>query len=244
MRAPIEQPTTRRQESARVVRERSQRGGRLANEGTHGHRTGPGHKAQTLDRMHVRMVRQPGANRSQGGGPDTWCLEPPALALEPVVTTPIDIEITAIDGEPRALSAWLTMFPLLPVVLDPFTHESAWILDTARRILVAFSEAGCRPCFVLTSSADDARRFLGPYADEILTFADPDRTLAAALGISSVPAFLLIKQDGSVAASAEGWDPDAWRDVAEAVAELSQWTRPVIPGPGDPGPFSGTPVAG
>jgi hypothetical protein len=161
-----------------------------------------------------------------------------------VVTTPIDLEITAIDSEPRALSAWLTTFPLLPVVLDPFTHESAWILDTARRILVTFRDAGCRPCFVVTSSADDARRFLGPYADEILTFADPDSTLAAGLGLETLPAFLLVKQDGTVAASAEGWDPDSWRKVADAVAELSHWSRPVIPAPGDPSPYTGTPVSG
>lgn len=161
-----------------------------------------------------------------------------------MVTTPIDLEITAIDSEPRALSAWLTTFPLLPVVLDPFTHESAWILDTARRILVTFREAGCRPCFVVTSSAADARRFLGPYADEILTFADPDSALAAGLGLETLPAFLLVKQDGTVAASAEGWDPDGWRKVADAVAELSHWSRPVIPAPGDPSPYTGTPVAG
>ncbi len=244
MGAPIEEPTTRRQQGAGVVGERSQRGGRLAHEGTHGHRSGSGHIAQALDRMHLPMVRRRGNEPVAGHGPDTWCPESPALALELVVTTPIDLEITAIDGEPRTLSAWLTTFPLLPVILDPFTHESAWILDTARRILVTFSEAGCRPCFILTCSADDARRFLGPYADEILTFADPDRTLVTALGVESIPAFLLVKQDGSVAASAEGWDPDAWREVVEAVAELSQWTRPVIPGPGDPGPLAGTPVSG
>jgi hypothetical protein len=164
--------------------------------------------------------------------------------LAAVVTTPIDLEITAINGEPRALSAWLTTFPLLPVVLDPFTHESAWILDTARRILVTFREAGCRPCFVVTSSVDDARRFLGPYADEILTFADPDRKLAEGLGLELLPAFLLVKQDGTVAASTEGWDPDGWRKVADAMAELSHWTRPVIPAPGDPSPYRGTPVSG
>ncbi len=159
-----------------------------------------------------------------------------------MVTAPIDLEITALEGETRALSDWLTTFPLLPVVLDPFTHESAWILDTARRILISFSEAGCRPCFVLTCSADDARRFLGPYADEILTFADPDRSLTAALGVETVPAFLVVRQDGSVAASAMGWDPDRWREVADAMAELGHWTRPMIPAPGDPTPFSGTPA--
>lgn len=156
----------------------------------------------------------------------------------------MDIEITAIDGEPRAVSEWLTTFPLLPVVLDPFTHESAWILDTARRILLNFVEAGCRPCFVLTCEPDDARRFLGPYADEILSFADPNRTFTAALGLETLPAFLVVRQDGSVAASAEGWDPETWRAVADAMAELSHWIRPVIPLAGDPAPYAGTAASG
>lgn len=167
----------------------------------------------------------------------------PRDSLTTVVTTPTDLELTAIGGEPRALSEWLTTFPLVPVVLDPYTHESAWVLDTARRILATFSEAGCRPCWIVTCGADDARRFLGPYADEFLTFADADRSIATALGVETLPAFVLILQDGSVSARAEGWDPEAWRTVADAVADLTQWIRPTIPAPGDPGPYAGTPVS-
>lgn len=161
-----------------------------------------------------------------------------------MVTTPTDLQISALDGEPRALSDWLTTFPLLPVVLDPFTHESAWILDTARRILLTFYEADCRPCFIVTCDSADARRFLGPYAEEILTFVDPDRKVTEALGLQTLPAFVLIKHDGSVAASTEGWSPDDWRAVADTVAELTHWSRPVIPAPGDPTPYAGTPAPG
>ena len=161
-----------------------------------------------------------------------------------MVTTPTDLQITAIDGQPRALSDWLTTFPLLPVVLDPYTHESAWILDTARRILLTFYEADCRPCFIVTCESADARRFLGPYAEEILTFVDPNRAVATALGLEALPAFVLVKQDGAVAASAEGWDPDEWRAVVDQVAELTHWSRPIIPARGDPTPYAGTPVSG
>ena len=244
MGSAIEKATARGQERARVVGERAQCAGRLAHEGLHRHRARPGDITKTLDRMHTRMLGQVGPEPSRAPRPDEWSSEGVALALGPVVTTPTDLEITAIDGEPRAISDWLTTFPLLPVVLDPYTHESAWILDTARRILLNFNEADCRPCFVLTCSTDDARRFLGPYADEILTFADPDRALAAALGVETLPAFALLKQDGSVAAVAEGWDPDSWREVAHEMADLAHWIPPVIPAPGDPNPYSGTPVSG
>ena len=161
-----------------------------------------------------------------------------------MVTASLDLELQPLDGESRPLSEWLTTFPLVPVVLDPYTHESAWILDTSKRVLETFSGAGCRGCWILTCSVDDARRFLGPYADEVLAFADPNRAVAEGLGVESAPSFLLVRQDGVVTARAEGWDPDEWREVAEAVVEITQWSRPVIPGPGDPAPFAGTPIAG
>lgn len=156
----------------------------------------------------------------------------------------LDLELTPLDGDPRSLSEWLTTFPLVVVALDPYTHESAWVLDSARRILAHFTDAGCRPCWLITCAADDARRFLGPYADELLTFTDPAGSLARGLGIGNTPAIALIRQDGEVTAKAEGWSAGDWREVVEAIATLTRWSRPEIPALGDPAPFAGTPVAG
>ena len=159
-----------------------------------------------------------------------------------MVTAALDLELQPLDGDARPLSEWLTTFPLVPVVLDPYTHESAWILDTSKRILEHFAGADCRICWILTCSVDDARRFLGPYAEEVLAFVDPNRTVAKGFGLEELPAFLLVRQDGAVTASAEGWNPDEWREVAEAAAELTSWSRPPVPAAGDPVPYSGTPV--
>lgn len=159
-----------------------------------------------------------------------------------MVAAALDLELQPLDGDARPLEDWLTTFPLVPVVLDPFTHESAWILDTSKRILQHFSGADCRICWILTCSVDDARRFLGPYAEEILGFVDPDRAVTKSLGLDALPAFALIRQDGEVTASADGWNPDEWRAVAEAVADLTQWSRPAIPDAGDPVPYSGTSI--
>ncbi len=158
--------------------------------------------------------------------------------LAQVVT--VDLELTPLDGESRSLSEWLTTFPLVPVVIDPYTHESAWLLDTARRILASFAGADCRPCWLITCGADDARQFLGPFADEFLTFLDPDASFARALGLSAAPAIALVRQDGAVTASAEGWSPEGWREVVEAITAHTQWTRPQIPADGDPAAFAGT----
>ena len=188
--------------------------------------------AETLDRVH-------GSDRI---APDVTRYASAALAFTSVVTAALDLDLQPLDGDARPLGEWLTTFPLVPVILDPFTHESAWLLDTSKRILQHFSGADCRICWILTCSVDDARRFLGPYADETLTFVDPTGDVVKGLGIEEAPAIALLRQDGQVTAKAQGWDPDAWRDVAEAVAELTSWSRPAIPAAGDPVAYSGTPL--
>jgi hypothetical protein len=157
---------------------------------------------------------------------------------------PRDLTLTPLTGEPRTIAEWTTNFHLAVIALDPFTYESAWILETAGRILRVFAPADCRACFVVTGTADEARQFLGPWAKELLTFADPDRAVVKALGCESLPAFLHINQQPAVEASAEGWDPMEWRAVADTIARYMGWTRPNIPTAGDPAAYAGTPALG
>jgi hypothetical protein len=154
----------------------------------------------------------------------------------------MDLELTPLQGEGRTIEQWLTTFHLVSVVIDPYTNESAWILDTAARVMRDFAGAAVRVNWVVTGSTDDAKAFLGPLADEFLTFADPDRAYVRALGLVHLPAFVFLRVDGVVAAAAEGWDAAEWRQVADAVAKTVYWTRTVIPAPGDPQPFAGTPA--
>lgn len=128
------------------------------------------------------------------------------------------------------------------VVLDPYTHESAWLLPTVARILRVYSDADCRVAMLSTSSAEETRQFLGPYAKEFLTFADADREAVKALGLTRLPAIVHIRQDLSIAGKAEGWTPEEWRALTEGLSESMQWGNPVIPGPRDPAPFAGSPA--
>lgn len=148
--------------------------------------------------------------------------------------------LNPLDGEPRPLPEWLTTFQLAAVVLDPFTYESAWIIDTAGRILRTFDGADARVAWIVTGTDEQARLFLGPWADELLTFVDPDRTVARALGIERLPAFVHVRQDLTVQGSAEGWDPEEWHAVAGGLADELSWLAPVIPETADPAPFEGT----
>jgi hypothetical protein len=157
---------------------------------------------------------------------------------------PGDLRLTALGGEPRTLDGWLTTFHLVVAILDPYTYESAWLLETAGRILEEFRGADCRIAFVVAAEPDAAREFLGPWADQVLTFADPDRDLVKALGLNELPAFVHLRQDRSVAGAAEGWDPPEWKQVASQLAKEMSWSRPQIPAPGDPAPYAGSPALG
>ncbi len=143
---------------------------------------------------------------------------------------------------PRPLAEWLTTFHLAAVVLDPYTNESSWILKTAVRILEAFRGSHARVAFVVTADAADTRRFLGPLAGQFLAFTDPDRAFVKAAGLTTLPAFVFVRVDGDVVASAEGWSPQGWADVAEAIADTTSWLPPAIPIAGDPHTFAGAPA--
>jgi hypothetical protein len=161
-----------------------------------------------------------------------------------VTDVPTDTPLTSLAGETRPISEWTTTFHLALTVLDPFTYESAWLLDTAGRILRTFAEADCRTAFVVTCGPEEARRFLGPWADELLVYVDPDRLAVKNLGLDRLPAFVHLNQASQVEARAEGWDPVAWREVATHLAERMGWHRPTIPEPTDPAPYEGTPALG
>jgi hypothetical protein len=157
---------------------------------------------------------------------------------------PADLTLAPITGEARSVNEWLTTFQLAVVVLDPFTNESSWLLETAGRVLTHFRGADCRVAFLVTGTADEAREFLGPWADKVLTFADADRAAVKALGLNELPAFLQIRGDRHVVAAAEGWDPPEWRAVANALAKNMSWSAPLIPADGDPSPYAGSAALG
>jgi len=176
--------------------------------------------------------------------PDTAAPAPSRLGEKlpaDLVLTPL---VDGVTGTSRPIMDWLTTFHLASVVLDPYTNESSWILKAATRVLEQFRGSDARISLVVTANAGDARTFLGPYADRFLVFCDPDRAFVKAAGLSELPAFVFTRVDGVVAAAAQGWNPPEWEAVADAIAEVCWWTSIPVPGPGDPGPFRGSPALG
>lgn len=155
-----------------------------------------------------------------------------------------ELELSPLEGKPRTVRQLLTTFHLLFVALDPFEAESTWALPTAARILHAFEEADVRVALMVTSNATQARRWLGPHAEELLVFTDPDRSVVKGFGLEFLPAIVHVGMDGTVFGAAEGWHPDSWFKVTENLARVTAWRGPRLPGPKDPAPFEGTPARG
>ena len=165
-----------------------------------------------------------------------------ALAFPPVAPLPDDLVLHPLNGKETTLADQLKLFHLVVVVLDPFTYESSWLLETSGRILENFAGADCRAAFVVTCDEAGARAFLGPWVERLMVFLDEDRSFTRALGIGELPAFVHVAMDQTIAGKAEGWDPETWRPIAENLAEVMSWSRPTIPKAGDPVPYEGTSV--
>jgi hypothetical protein len=153
------------------------------------------------------------------------------------------LSVATIDGAEQTLSQWLTTFNLLTVAIDPYTHQSGWIIPTANRIFSHYEEADIRCAFLVTGNSEGARQYLGKYADRWLVLTDEKREFVASLGIERIPALVHIAQDGSLVGCAEGWEPSEWRDVIDGVEKAMAWrSKPLLPTSEDPGKFEGTPA--
>jgi len=73
---------------------------------------------------------------------------------------PPEIELDPLQGDSRPLGDWVTTFHLAVVVLDPFTHESSWIIDTAARILECYNAADVRTAWLVPAPTKKQSSFL------------------------------------------------------------------------------------
>jgi hypothetical protein len=151
------------------------------------------------------------------------------------------LKLTTTKGVTRTLDDWSTMFHLCLVILPPRREGSAFI-PIAERIFAVFGDADCHTALCVTGNEFIARSVLGDAEDRYLIFVDPDAAFVQSLGLTHLPAFVHLRQDTTVVASAEGWDPDEWQRVAKEVARAMAWTYPEIARAGDPPPTPGWPV--
>ncbi len=152
-----------------------------------------------------------------------------------------NVKLTSSKGVTRTLDDWSTMFHLCLVILPP-RPEAARFLPIARRIFAQFGDADCRTAYVVAGNEFIARGVLGEAQHEALTLCDPDEEFITSLGLTHLPAFVHLRQDTSVVAAAEGWDPKTWQGVADEVAKAMRWRPFELAKPEDPPPTPGWPV--
>ncbi len=152
------------------------------------------------------------------------------------------LALTSSKGVTRTLDDWSTMFHLCLVIL-PDRPEAAAFVPIATRIFATFGDADCHVAYVVTGNSYVAARILGDAEAKVLTFCDDDKALVNSLGLERLPAFVHLRQNTTVVAAAEGWDPREWQRVAREVGKSLAWTVPEVSGPGDPRPTAGWPVS-
>lgn len=155
---------------------------------------------------------------------------------------PLDLVLAPLDGRPRTVRELLTTFHLLFVAVDPSNLRSRWIVPTAARVLTEYEQADCRVAWLVAGDGADARKFLGRWASDIMTFTDPALTAIKGFGLESLPAIVHLGQDGVIVNVVEGWDPPEWQALTAELSRIMRWSRPHIPVDGDPGAFAGAPL--
>jgi hypothetical protein len=143
------------------------------------------------------------------------------------------IALTTTRGVTRTLDDWTTMFQLCLVVL-PARAEATAFVPVAERIFATFGDSDCNCAFLVTGEAEIARRMLGPLEEQVLTFADPELALVGSLGLERLPALVQLRQDTTVGACAEGWNPTEWQRAVRSLAKDMAWTVPEVSGADDP----------
>jgi len=152
------------------------------------------------------------------------------------------LTLTTTKGVERTLDDWSTMFQLCLVVL-PGRAEASQYLPVARRIFATFGDSDCTCAFLVTGTAEVARRILGVEETRWLTFVDPDGTVVQSLGLERLPALVHLLQDTSVGSAAEGWDATEWQRTVREMAKVMAWTTPEVSGRDDPPRGMDWPVA-
>lgn len=148
------------------------------------------------------------------------------------------IKLTTTKGVTRTLDDWSTMFHLCLVFLPPRPEASVFV-PIAERIFAVFGDADCRTAFCVVGNEFIARGVLDSAEERHLTFVDPDAALATSLGLTRLPALVHLRQDTTLVAAAEGWDPAAWQAVVKEIARAMAWSTPEVSRPGDPAPTPG-----
>ena len=141
-----------------------------------------------------------------------------ASLISVTISPDASIPLNRLEGPSRSLREWVTTFHLLLVVVDPYTHESSRIVDTAVRIQRTFKEADCRGAWMVLGNEEHSK-VLGPWASEILTFVDLIYLSLALCNLKRHPlCFILTKAQSLLEALKGGIQPSG--KISQATLQM------------------------
>jgi hypothetical protein len=182
-----------------------------------------------------RRVARKQCSRSGQGRRRAGSVTLPAVPTNP----PSDLVVSSLSGQARPLSQWTTNFHLALFCVDPYSGASGRILETALEIGKVFRGSAARVTFLSCADAADTKVFLGPIVKDWFCMIDPDRAFVKAMGLTTLPAFAVVRQDCSLMAAAEGWSPETWQPVCDGLAEMCSWSTPKLTDLAAPAPYAG-----
>lgn len=137
------------------------------------------------------------------------------------------VSLSTIDGTTRSLDDWTTVFSQCWVVL-PSKLEAVSYIPVAEQIFKTFGDSDARCAYLIPGGEEEARRLMSYTTLPTQCFVDPEFTLCDALGISTAPTLVYIRQDTSVAHIAQGFTLESWTKTCEDIAQSLRWTQPKL----------------
>ena len=101
-------------------------------------------------------------------------------------------------------------------------------IPIAERIFTVFGDADCRTASASSATSSSPSGVLGDAENKYLVVRRPRRRAGQSLGLTRLPAFVHLRQDTTLVAAAEGWDPVEWQAVAEEVGKAMAWSVPTV----------------
>ena len=143
-----------------------------------------------------------------------------------MTTTPNPtLEISSINGKSHSLDDLTTMFTQVWVVL-PARGEAKDYEKVAKSIFKTFGDSDARCAILIPGDPRSAELVKETLDLNVQYFTDPDFKVCDALGVTSLPALVHIRQDTSVANIANGFDVEQLNATCKNIAKALRWTTP------------------
>ncbi len=140
-------------------------------------------------------------------------------------TTNPTLEITSLNGTTRTLDDLTTMFTQVWIAL-PARGEAKEYEGVISSIFKTFGDSDARCAILIPGDIRGAELVKESMNINFQYFVDPDFEVCKALGITSLPAIVHVRQDTSVANIVNGFDVNKWHEVSKKIGKVLRWTTP------------------